>query len=80
MNPPALIFATAALIPAMTATSEGTPQMAGPAALALALCNGGNMVLTLGSGQPQPASPCCCAKGCRGDKRRPRPRRIDRKQ
>lgn len=77
MTPPALLFAAAALIPAMTAPSEGTPQLAGAAALVVSLCSGGSMVLPLGSGAPQPATPCCCAKGCRSGGKR---KRIDRKQ
>lgn len=76
MTPPALLFAAAAMIPAMTAPAEGTPQITGAAALAVALCNGGSMVLPLGSGGPQPVTPCCCAKGCRARTRK----RIDRKQ
>ena len=76
MNPPALLFAAAALVPAMTAPSEGTPQLTAAGALVVALCNGGSMMLPLGSGVPDPA-PCCCAKGCRGGSKR---KRIDRKQ
>lgn len=75
MSAPTLLFAAAALLPAMTASAEGTPQAA-EAALIVGLCNGGSVVLPLGNGAPQPTTPCCCAKGCRGDKRR----RIDRKQ
>jgi len=76
MSAPTLMFAAVVLLPAMTAPAEGTPQLSGAAALVVAMCNGGSMVLPLGSGTPQPATPCCCAKGCRGDRRR----RIDRKQ
>lgn len=78
MTPPALLFAAAALVPAMTAPSEGTPRVMGAGALVVALCNGGSMVLPLGSGAPAPDSaPCCCTKGCRGGHKR---KRIDRKQ
>jgi hypothetical protein len=76
MTPPTLLFAAAALVPAMTSPAEGTPQVSAAAALIVAMCNGGSVVLDLGTGAPRPATPCCCAKGCRGDKRR----RIDRKQ
>lgn len=78
MTPPALLFAAVALVPAMTAPSEGTPQLAAVASVVVALCNGGSMMLPLGSDAPLPATaPCCCAKGCRrADKRE----RIDPKQ
>jgi hypothetical protein len=76
MNPPVLVFAAAALIPAMTAPADGTPGTIGTATFAVALCDGGSLVLSLGSGAPQPATPCSCAKGCREARRR----RIDRKQ
>ena len=77
MTPPALLFAAAALIPAITSPSEGSPQLSAAGALVVAMCNGGSMMLPLGSGAPLPATaPCCCAKGCRSDKRK----RIDRKQ
>jgi hypothetical protein len=46
------------------------------AALAVDLCNGGSLLIPLGTGAPLPATPCCCAKGFRGGKRK----RIDRKQ
>jgi hypothetical protein len=77
MTPPALLFAAAALVPAMTAPSEGAPQPSAATSLVVALCNGGSMALPLGPGAPSPATAlCCCAKGCRSDKRK----RIDRKQ
>jgi hypothetical protein len=76
MTPPTLLFAAAALLPAMTVPAEGTPPLSVAGALVVALCNGGSMVLPLGSGAPA-AQPCCCAKGCRGEAKR---RRIDRKQ
>ena len=76
MNPPVLVFAAAALIPAMTAPADGTPRTIGTATFAVALCDGGSLVLSLGGGAPQPATPCSCAKGCREARRR----RIDRKQ
>nr|WP_166179002.1 hypothetical protein [Altererythrobacter segetis] len=76
MSPAGLLFAAAALIPAMTAPSEGTPQLSAVGALVVALCNGGSMTVPLGRG-PQPATPCCCAKGCRSGAKR---RRIDPKQ
>jgi hypothetical protein len=76
MNPPVLVFAAAALIPAMTAPADGTPRTIGTATFAVALCDGGSLVLSLVSGAPQPATPCSCAKGCREARRR----WIDRKQ
>ena len=75
MTAPALLFAAAALLPAMTSPAEGTPQLSGAAAMVVALCNGGSVALSLGRTVPQPSTPCC-AKGCQGDKRK----RIDRKQ
>jgi hypothetical protein len=76
MTPPSLLFAAAAaLLPAMTAPSEGAPQLSTVGAVVVALCNGGSMMVPLGSGS-QPATPCCCAKGCRTGKRK----RIDREQ
>jgi hypothetical protein len=77
VTPPALLFAAAALLPAMTSPSEGAPQFAGSAALIVALCSGGSMAVPLGGDAPQPVTSCCCAKGCRGGKKR---KRIDRKQ
>jgi hypothetical protein len=74
MTPPAVAFAAAALIPAMTAPSEGTPQLGPAESLVVALCNGGSLTLPLGPGSP--SATVCCAKGCGADKRR----RIDRKQ
>jgi hypothetical protein len=76
MTPSSLIFAAAALVPAMTAPSEGAPQVSTGAALAVALCNGGTLSLPLGSGAP-PATAPCCAKGFPGSDKR---KRIDRKQ
>jgi hypothetical protein len=77
MSPPSLLFAAAALLPAMTAPSEGAPQLSAAGALIVALCNGGAMVLPIPGGAPSPATaPCCCAKGCRSGKRK----RIDREQ
>ena len=76
MTPPALLFAAAALVPAMTAPSESGPQLSTVGALVVALCNGGSMTVPLGSGSP-PATPCCCAKGCRTGAKR---KRIDREQ
>ena len=76
MTPPVFLFAAAALVPAMTAPSEGAPQSSAAAALVIALCNGGAMSLPLGNDAPPAAVPCCCAKGCRSDRRK----RIDREQ
>jgi hypothetical protein len=77
VSPPSLLFAAAALLPAMTAPSEGAPQLSAASALIVALCNGGTMALSLAGGAPPPATaPCCCAKGCRTGKRK----RIDREQ
>jgi hypothetical protein len=76
MTPWALLFAPAALLSTITSPAEGVPQLNVAGALVVALCNGGSTALPLGSGAPQPATPCCCAKGCRGGKRK----RIDRKQ
>ena len=72
MNLPAAFFAAAALLPAMTAPSEGTQQVSPMQTLVVALCAGGAMALPLGSGTPA-AQPCCCAKGCRSQSRRRRP-------
>ena len=78
MTPPALLFAAAALVPAMTAPAEGAPQLSAAAALVVAMCDGGSVLVPLGSRAPLPATaPCCCAKGCRGGDKR---KRIDRKQ
>lgn len=79
MTPPSVLFALAALLPAMTAPAEGTPQPPAVVALVVALCTGGSTILPLRSDNaPPPAmAPCCCAKGCRtGGKRQP----IDRKR
>ena len=70
MSPPILLFAAAALLPAMTSPSEGAPVSAA-GALIVALCNGGSMSVPL-SGGSQPAAPCCCAKGCRTGAKRKR--------
>lgn len=75
MSRPSLLFAAAALLPAMTAPAEGTP-LAAAGALIVALCNGGSMSVPAGGGS-QPGSACCCAKGCRTETRR---KRIDREQ
>ena len=75
MTTPALLFAAAALVPAMTSPADGAPRLSTASVMVVALCNGGSMTVPLGSG-PSPATPCCCAKGCRGGKRK----RIDRKQ
>jgi hypothetical protein len=72
MTHPSILFAAMALIPAMTAPANGTPQLSVAGALVVALCNGGSMTVPVGPASPQPATPCC-AKGC-GRKR------IDRKQ
>ena len=77
MTPPALLFAAAALLPAMTAPSEGTPQLSTVGALVIGLCNGGSMSVPLRSGPPPYTAPACCAKGCRGGAKR---KRIDREQ
>ena len=76
MTQPSLLFAVAALIPAMTAPAERAPQPPAASTVAVALCNGGSMALPLHGDPPAPATaPCCCAKGCRtGGKRK----RIDR--
>jgi hypothetical protein len=73
--PPALLFAAAALIPAMT----GTPGDAGAEQVrmfTLALCAGGSMMLPLGNQQPAPATAPCCAKGCHAGGRRRRGERT----
>ena len=70
MSPPNVLFAMAALIPAMTAPAEGTPRSPIAGAIAVALCGGDSVTLPLGNGTP-PATPPCCAKGCRtGDRRK----------
>ena len=75
MTPPGLLFAAAALLPAMT----GVPGEAGAErirSLALALCGGGSLVLPIeGNDRPTPATTPCCAKGCHASGR---PRRSDR--
>ena len=65
MTPPSLLFAAAAMLPAMTAPAEGALQNATGGVLAVGLCNGGSIALPLGSGAPPATSPCCAAKGCR---------------
>ena len=52
MSPPSLLFAAAALLPAMTAPSEGTPQLSTVGALIVALCNGGSMTAKVGLTSP----------------------------
>ncbi len=75
MTPPILLFGAVALVPAMTAPSEGAPQLSTAGALIVALCNGGSMVLPLAPGSQQPASAqCCSARGCRSDHKRGRRR------
>ena len=78
MSAPSLLFAAAAMIPAMTAPAEGVLHAAADGPLVVGLCNGGSVAIPFANGTPPPATaPCCAAKGCRtGDKRR----RIDRKQ
>jgi hypothetical protein len=76
MTPPSLLFAAVALVPAMTSPAEGAPQQSAVSALVVALCNGGSMTVPLGTGSP-PATPCCCAKGCRASRKR---NRFDREQ
>ena len=76
MTPPSLLFAAAALLPAMTSPADGAPQLSVASALVVALCNGGSMTVPFGSGSP-PATSCCCAKGCRTGRKRDR---IDREQ
>ena len=65
-----LIFAAAALVPAMT----GVPGQTGAErvrALTLALCGGGSMILPLGeNGLPASGTTPCCAKGCHAGGRR----------
>lgn len=72
MTPPGLLFAAAALLPAMT----GAPGGAGAErvrSLALALCGGGSMMVSIGgSDAPAPATTPCCAKGCHAGGRRQR--------
>ena len=76
MTPSGLLFAAAALVPAMTSPAEGTPQLSAISALVVALCGGGSMTVPLGAGSP-PATACCCAKGCRAGRKR---NRFDREQ
>jgi hypothetical protein len=77
LSPPSLLFAAAALLPAMTAPAEGTPRLSAVGALVVALCNGGSVMLPLAGGSPAPDATVCCAKGCRAGARR---KRIDREQ
>lgn len=75
MTPPGLLLAAAALLPAMTGIPGATGTERGRT-LALALCGGGSLMLSLGGGgQPAPASVPRCAKGCHAGGRR---RRNDR--
>jgi hypothetical protein len=76
MTRPLVLFAAAALIPAMTAPSEGLAQVSPVSALIVALCGGGSMVLPVGNGAPAP-QPCCCAKGCRPESQRRRTKRKE---
>lgn len=76
MTPPGLIFAAAALVPAMTG-SPGVASAEQTRSVTLALCSGGGMTVPLGHGQPAPGTAPCCAKGCHSSGQR---RRIDRKQ
>lgn len=70
MTPSGLVFAAAALLPAMT----GVPGEAGSErgrSLLLALCGGGLMAVPLGGDDPRaPATVPCCAKGCHAGGRR----------
>lgn len=71
MTPPGLLFAAAALLPAMT----GVPGEAGTErvrSLALALCGGGSLMQPLGNDRPAPATTPCCTKGCHAGGRRRR--------
>jgi hypothetical protein len=77
MTLPSLLFAAAALIPAITSPAEGAPRSP-MGMLVAALCNGGSIAMPLGPGSAPPATaPCCCAKGCRTGARR---KRFDPKQ
>ena len=70
MIPPGLVFAAAALLPAMT----GVPSEAGSErarSLVLALCGGGLLAVPLGGGDPPaPGTVPSCAKGCHAGGRR----------
>ena len=69
MTPPGLLFAAAALVPAMTGSPDATTvERTGP--LALALCAGGSMMQPLGPRQSAPGTAPCCAKGCHAARRR----------
>jgi hypothetical protein len=73
MTVSSVLFAAAALIPAITSPAEGTPQGPLAGALVVALCGGGAIALSLGDQSAPPATPsCCCAKGCRTGKKRGR--------
>ncbi len=68
-----LVFAAAALLPAMTGAPGGS-AVEHTRSLALALCGGGSMTLPI-DGPQRPATAPCCAKGCHAGGRR---RKADR--
>ena len=73
--PPGMLFAAAALLPAMTGSPVAEQARGG--VLALALCNGGSVTVPLGGERQGRGTAPCCAKGCHtSDKRR----RIDPEQ
>jgi hypothetical protein len=74
VTPSTLLFAAAALVPAMTGVPGGTGAER-VRTLALALCAGGSLMLPLGDQRPAPGTAPCCAKGCHAGGGR---RRTDR--
>lgn len=74
MTVPHVVFAAAALLPAMTGSPPAAQDARG--LLTVALCQGGSMTLALGGATDRaPATVPCCAKGCHSSHSR---RRIDR--
>lgn len=64
------LFATLAMIPAMTAAPIPQGGQTGGAIL-VALCNGGQIALEIGGDEmPLMAVSPCCAKGCHSSKKR----------
>jgi hypothetical protein len=62
----ALLFATIALIPALSG-----PVSAHPDSVEIALCQGGTLTIPLDHEPAAPAAEPCCAKGCHAQRKRP---------
>jgi len=63
------LFATLALLPAMTGPVPGSSATGG--ALVLALCGGGSLTVPVEQVPVAPGTGACCAKGCRSSRRKP---------